>query len=119
MSLIRRAYTLPLFCLRIPSDQLGVLHRVREALQFSALLRQTGNGTRDYTREEKLAYAEEVISLLELGPIADALVGNAEVGALSIEERKRLTLGVELAARPDGVSGLPLHSLSFLSLISL
>ncbi|KAK4701336.1 hypothetical protein P7C70_g4898, partial [Phenoliferia sp. Uapishka_3] len=46
---------------------------VRECLQFSALLRQTGNRT----REEKLAYAEEVIELLELGPIADALIGNA------------------------------------------
>ncbi|ORY63831.1 ABC-2 type transporter-domain-containing protein [Leucosporidium creatinivorum] len=100
----------------LPSDfsrrtgfvQQGDIHEpfstVREALQFSALLRQTGNGSRDYTREEKLAYAEEVIELLELGPIADALVGNAEVGGLSIEERKRLTLGVELAARPDGSS---------------
>ncbi|GAA5820477.1 hypothetical protein JCM11251_005643 [Rhodosporidiobolus azoricus] len=94
----------------LPSDfsrrtgfcQQGDVHEpfstVREALQFSALLRQTG-----YTREERLAYAEEVIELLELGPIADALVGNADVGGLGIEERKRLTLGVELAARPDGL----------------
>ncbi|KAL8279014.1 hypothetical protein RQP46_008683 [Phenoliferia psychrophenolica] len=64
---------------------------------FSALLRQDGNKT----REEKLMFAEEVIDLLELGPIADALVGNPEVGGLGVEERKRLTIGVELAAHPD------------------
>ncbi|KAL8291564.1 hypothetical protein RQP46_002542 [Phenoliferia psychrophenolica] len=72
---------------------------VRECLQFSALLRQTGNRT----REEKLAYAEEVIDLLELGPIADALIGNAEIGGLGVENRKRVTIGVELAARPDSL----------------
>ncbi|KAM0747667.1 putative membrane protein of the ATP-binding cassette transporter superfamily [Meredithblackwellia eburnea MCA 4105] len=70
---------------------------VRECLQFSALLRQDAS----LSKEDKLAYAEEVIELLELGPIADALVGNPEIGGLGIEERKRLTIGVELAARPD------------------
>jgi ATP-binding cassette subfamily G (WHITE) protein 2 (SNQ2) len=50
-----------------------------------------------------LAYAEEVIDILELGPIADALVGNADVGGLGVEERKRLTIAVELAAKPDFV----------------
>ncbi|KAL8280242.1 hypothetical protein RQP46_007356 [Phenoliferia psychrophenolica] len=81
--------------------QQGDIHEgfstVRECLQFSALLRQPAS----VSREEKLAYAEEVIQLLELGPIADALVGNPEIGGLGVEERKRLTIGVELAARPD------------------
>ncbi len=72
---------------------------MRECLQFSALLRQTG----PHTRAEKLAYAEEVIELLELGSIADALIGNAEIGGLGVEERKRVTIGVELAARPDSL----------------
>ncbi|KAK4705806.1 hypothetical protein P7C70_g397, partial [Phenoliferia sp. Uapishka_3] len=81
--------------------QQGDIHEpfstVRECLQFSALLRQPAS----VSREEKLAYAEEVIHLLELGPIADALVGNPEIGGLGVEERKRLTIGVELAAKPD------------------
>lgn len=56
-----------------------------------------------YSRQEKLDYAEEVLHLLELGPIADALVGNPDVGGLGVEERKRLTIGVELAAKPEAL----------------
>ena len=67
---------------------------VREALEFSALLRQpTG------TREEKLAYVEEVIDMLEMRDWTDALVGEVGQG-LSVEQRKRLTIAVELCAKP-------------------
>ncbi|RAH67553.1 uncharacterized protein BO66DRAFT_403745 [Aspergillus aculeatinus CBS 121060] len=41
--------------------------------------------------------------LTTLGPIADAIVGEAGDGKLGVEERKRLTIGVELAARPLGL----------------
>lgn len=68
---------------------------VREALSFSALLRQPGN----VSREEKLAYVDEVIQLLEMEDYADAVVGVPGEG-LNIEQRKRLTIGVELAAKP-------------------
>jgi ATP-binding cassette subfamily G (WHITE) protein 2 (PDR) len=44
---------------------------LREALRFSALLRQP----RDVPREEKLAYVEEVIKLLNMQEYADAVVG--------------------------------------------
>ncbi|KAI5305923.1 5'-3' exoribonuclease 2 [Ascosphaera pollenicola] len=69
---------------------------VREALQFSAELRQPY----ETPREEKLAYVEDIISLLELENLADAIIGDSETG-LSVEERKRVTIGVELAARPQ------------------
>ncbi|KAK0761826.1 hypothetical protein N5P37_004625 [Trichoderma harzianum] len=69
---------------------------VREALEFSALLRQG----RDTPREEKLAYVNTIIDLLELHDIADTLIG--EVGAgLSVEQRKRVTIGVELVSKPS------------------
>ncbi|GAA5975740.1 hypothetical protein JCM11641_005856 [Rhodosporidiobolus odoratus] len=68
---------------------------VREALQFSALLRQP----RTTPKQEKLAYVEEVIKLLEMEAYAEALVGEVGMG-LSVEQRKRLTIGVELAAKP-------------------
>lgn len=69
---------------------------VREALQFSALLRRSTG-----SRAEKLAWCEEVINLLEMGPWADALIGKAgENEGLIPEQRKRLTIGVELAAKP-------------------
>ncbi|KAH7169574.1 ABC-2 type transporter-domain-containing protein [Fusarium sp. MPI-SDFR-AT-0072] len=69
---------------------------VREALEFSALLRQN----RDTSREKKLKYVDTIIDLLELHDLADTLIG--EVGAgLSIEQRKRVTIGVELVSKPS------------------
>lgn len=69
---------------------------VREALRFSANLRQPF----DIPQEEKYAYVEEVISLLEMEDIADAIIGEPESG-LAVEQRKRVTIGVELAAKPE------------------
>lgn len=69
---------------------------VREALRFSADLRQPFH----VSREEKYAYVEEVISLLEMEDIADAVIGVPEAG-LVVEQRKRVTIGVELAAKPE------------------
>lgn len=65
---------------------------VREALEFSALLRQSN----DVPREEKLDYVNKVIDLLEMHKIEDAIVAS-----LDVEQRKRLTIGVELAAKPS------------------
>ncbi|KAL4919817.1 CDR ABC transporter-domain-containing protein [Aspergillus aurantiobrunneus] len=69
---------------------------VREALQFSALLRQPAR----YSRQEKLDYMNDVIILVDLDDCADAIVGHTGEG-LNAEQRKRLTIGVELAARPE------------------
>ena len=56
---------------------------VREALQFSALLRQPAS----VSKEEKYKFVEEIIGLLELEHLADALIGMPGFG-LSVEERK-------------------------------
>jgi ATP-binding cassette subfamily G (WHITE) protein 2 (SNQ2) len=69
---------------------------VREALRFSADLRQPY----ETPQAEKYAYVEEVISLLEMEDIADAMIGDPESG-LAVEQRKRVTIGVELAAKPE------------------
>ncbi|KAL2823411.1 ABC-2 type transporter-domain-containing protein [Aspergillus cavernicola] len=69
---------------------------VREALRFSALLRQPASAS----RQEKLDYVEEVIKLLGMEGYADAVVGVPGEG-LNVEQRKRLTIGVELAAKPQ------------------
>nr|AET72446.1 ATP-binding cassette transporter ifT1 [Cordyceps fumosorosea] len=68
---------------------------VREALVFSAVLRQPAH----VPRAEKVAYVNEVIKLLEMDEYADAVVGVPGEG-LNVEQRKRLTIGVELAAKP-------------------
>ncbi|KAJ4311874.1 ATP-binding cassette transporter snq2 [Neodidymelliopsis sp. IMI 364377] len=69
---------------------------VREALRFSADLRQPY----ETPQAEKYAYVEEVIALLEMEDIADAIIGDPETG-LAVEQRKRVTIGVELAAKPE------------------
>jgi ABC-type multidrug transport system ATPase subunit/ABC-type multidrug transport system permease subunit len=69
---------------------------VREALRFSADLRQPI----EVPQAEKYAYVEEVLSLLEMEDMADAIIGDPESG-LAVEQRKRVTIGVELAAKPE------------------
>ncbi|ORX96976.1 ABC-2 type transporter-domain-containing protein [Clohesyomyces aquaticus] len=69
---------------------------VREALRFSADLRQPF----ETSQAEKYAYVEEIISLLEMEDMADAIIGDPESG-LAVEQRKRVTIGVELAAKPE------------------
>ncbi|KAK5800729.1 hypothetical protein VI817_002941 [Penicillium citrinum] len=80
-------------------EQLDVLEpfaTVRESLEFSALLRQP----RDVPREEKLKYVDTIIDLLELHDLAETLVGYVGAG-LSVEQRKRVTIGVELVSKPS------------------
>lgn len=78
------------FCLQ------GDLHdgtqTVREAIDFSALLRQDAS----IPRSEKLAYVDTIMDLLELNDLKDAIIMS-----LGVEQRKRLTIGVELAAKPS------------------
>ncbi|KAI9038998.1 uncharacterized protein KD926_010100 [Aspergillus affinis] len=69
---------------------------VREALEFSALLRQPAH----ISRQEKLDYVKEVLELLGMQTYADAVVGVPGEG-LNVEQRKRLTIAVELVARPQ------------------
>ncbi|PGH02399.1 hypothetical protein GX51_04707 [Blastomyces parvus] len=69
---------------------------VREALEFSALLRQSA----EIPKQEKLDYVDYVIDLLDMQSFANAVVGVPGEG-LNVEQRKRLTIGVELAARPQ------------------
>ncbi|KAK6539050.1 hypothetical protein TWF694_010595 [Orbilia ellipsospora] len=69
---------------------------VREAMQFSALLRQP----KEVPVKEKYDYVERIITLLEMEDLANAVVGEVGVG-LNAEQKKRLTIGVELASKPE------------------
>ena len=69
---------------------------VREALRFSAVLRQPSH----IPVADRVAYVEEVIQLMEMEHYADAVVGVPGEG-LNIEQRKRLTIAVELVAKPE------------------
>ncbi|KAJ7750194.1 P-loop containing nucleoside triphosphate hydrolase protein [Mycena metata] len=65
---------------------------VREALRFSAYLRQPVQ----HLKRRKDDYVEEMLELLELQDLSEALVFS-----LNVESRKRLTIGVELASKPE------------------
>ncbi|KAI0381629.1 ABC-2 type transporter-domain-containing protein [Hypomontagnella monticulosa] len=69
---------------------------VREALEFSAVLRQPAH----ISKAERIAYVDDVIKMLDMEDFVDAIVGVPGEG-LNVEQRKRLTIGVELAARPE------------------
>ncbi|CAI5729553.1 unnamed protein product [Hyaloperonospora brassicae] len=64
----------------------------REALTFSAFLRQGA----DVPDSQKYDSVNECLELLDLHPIADQIVRGS-----SVEQMKRLTIGVELAAQPS------------------
>ncbi|XVE54347.1 hypothetical protein DITRI_Ditri03aG0073100 [Diplodiscus trichospermus] len=70
---------------------------VYESLLYSAWLRLTP----EVDTESRELFVEEVMELIELKPLRDALVGFPNLNGLSIEQRKRLTIAVELVANPS------------------
>ncbi|CAL8463057.1 g2591 [Coccomyxa elongata] len=70
---------------------------VREALEFSARLRISESASHKQIEE----YVNEVLDIVELTPLKDSLVGIPGISGLSVEQRKRLTIAVELVANPS------------------
>eukprot|EP00268_Persea_americana_P015557 TRINITY_DN17227_c2_g1_i1.p1 TRINITY_DN17227_c2_g1~~TRINITY_DN17227_c2_g1_i1.p1 ORF type:complete len:1144 (-),score=220.83 TRINITY_DN17227_c2_g1_i1:190-3459(-) len=70
---------------------------VYESLVYSAWLRLAP----DVKPETQKMFVEEVMDLVELNQLRDALVGLPGVNGLSTEQRKRLTIAVELVANPS------------------
>ncbi|XP_021277311.1 pleiotropic drug resistance protein 1-like isoform X1 [Herrania umbratica] len=70
---------------------------VYESLLFSAWLRLPP----EVDSETRMMFIEEVMELVELTSLREALVGLPGVNGLSTEQRKRLTIAVELVANPS------------------
>uniref|UniRef100_A0A8R7R5Q6 ABC transporter domain-containing protein n=1 Tax=Triticum urartu TaxID=4572 RepID=A0A8R7R5Q6_TRIUA len=70
---------------------------VYESLVYSAWLRLPS----DVESETRKMFIEQVMELVELNTLRDALVGLPGVNGLSTEQRKRLTIAVELVANPS------------------
>eukprot|EP00850_Spirogloea_muscicola_P010335 SM000060S19667 [mRNA] locus=s60:404941:415471:- [translate_table: standard] len=70
---------------------------VREALIFSAWLRLPP----EVSKSDREMFVDEVMELAELTSLRNALVGLPGVNGLSVEQRKRLTIAVELVANPS------------------
>ncbi|KAF7135728.1 hypothetical protein RHSIM_Rhsim08G0227200 [Rhododendron simsii] len=70
---------------------------VRESLIYSAFLRLP----KEVNKEQKMIFVDEVMELVELDNLKDAIVGLPGITGLSTEQRKRLTIAVELVANPS------------------
>ncbi|GAB2274463.1 ABC transporter G member 31 [Dionaea muscipula] len=70
---------------------------VEESLWFSSHLRLS----KEVTQGQKHEFLEEVMRLVELDNLRHALVGIPGTSGLSTEQRKRLTIAVELVANPS------------------
>ncbi|CAI0420522.1 unnamed protein product, partial [Linum tenue] len=70
---------------------------VHESLLYSAWLRLPT----EVNRQTRKMFVEEVMALVELDSLRDSIVGLPGVNGLSIEQRKRLTIAVELVANPS------------------
>ncbi|BAH91729.1 Os02g0528900 [Oryza sativa Japonica Group] len=70
---------------------------VEESVAYSAWLRLPTEVDSKTRRE----FVDEVIQTIELDDIRDALVGLPGVSGLSTEQRKRLTIAVELVSNPS------------------
>ncbi|KAK9126461.1 hypothetical protein Scep_015307 [Stephania cephalantha] len=70
---------------------------VYESVTYSAWMRLAS----EVKAETRKMFVNEVMELVELNPIRDALVGLPGLNGLSTEQRKRLTIAVELVANPS------------------
>jgi ABC-type multidrug transport system ATPase subunit len=71
---------------------------VREAVDFSATMRLQET---DWSPERREVFVDGILEILELTTIKDRLIGSEETGGLANEQRKRVTIAVELAANPS------------------
>ncbi|CAN6878213.1 unnamed protein product [Brassica oleracea] len=70
---------------------------IEESLEYSAWLRLPST----INSETKKAIVREVLETIELEDIKDSIVGLPGVSGLTTEQRKRLTIAVELVANPS------------------
>ncbi|XP_058221822.1 pleiotropic drug resistance protein 1-like isoform X3 [Rhododendron vialii] len=70
---------------------------VYESLTYSAWLRLPS----EVDSATRKMFVDEVMELVELTPLREALVGLPGISGLSTEQRKRLTIAVELVANPS------------------
>ncbi|CAL5378032.1 unnamed protein product [Camellia sinensis] len=82
--------------------RIGGFPKVQETFaRISGYCEQTDIHSPQITVEESVEFVKEVLEIIELDEIKDCLVGMPGVSGLSTEQRKRLTISVELVANPS------------------
>lgn len=74
---------------------------VLESVQFAAMTRMDAGRVPIYSFSQKLEFARMVLDALRLTDISHYRVGHGGGDGITAEQRKRLTLAVELAANPS------------------
>lgn len=75
---------------------------VRETVTFSASLRLTIEGSDERPSSDVInKFVDQSLAMLELTSIQHLQVGNDDMGGLSFEQTKRLSIAVEVAANPS------------------
>jgi ABC-type multidrug transport system ATPase subunit len=77
-------------------DSLSPMETARDAIEFSAALRLP----RGTSTSERESWVNTVLIMLELTPLENTLIGTETTGGMSFEQKKRVSIGVELAANP-------------------
>ena len=77
-------------------DTLSPRETTRDAIEFSAALRLPTT----VSPEDRAKWVDAVITMLELAPIENVIVGKINEGGMTFEQKKRLSIGVELASNP-------------------
>jgi len=77
-------------------DSLSPHDTAREAVEFSAALRLPAGTPQDVRN----LWVTSVLTLLELLPLENTLVGSQNSGGMSFEQKKRVSIALELAANP-------------------
>lgn len=73
---------------------------IRETVDFSAKLRLDENDAA-VTPESRTKFVDQTLDMLELTNVQDLQVGSDATGGLSFEQKKRLSIAVELVANPS------------------
>lgn len=73
---------------------------IRETVEFSAKLR-LDEADPSVTDESVTSFVDQTLDMLELANIQDLQVGSDAGGGLSFEQKKRLSIAVELVANPS------------------
>ena len=83
-------------------DSLSPRDTVKEAVEFSAAMRLAPrDGDSDAaSTATRVAWVKYILNMLELTPIQHDMVGESGGNGLSFEQRKRVSIAVELAANP-------------------
>eukprot|EP00981_Chlorochromonas_danica_P012641 scaffold5237_cov170-Ochromonas_danica.AAC.17 len=69
----------------------------KEIIEFNACLRLVSS----VSTEQRILWVASISKMMDLGGFENSMIGDVNTGGLSFEQRKRVSIGTELAANPS------------------